>query len=84
VGISAIGVSGIVGRACERSGLPGYGAHRLRHSAATSMLQAGGSLGEVGQVLRHHSGPATTGIYAKVDRLALRSVAQPWPQGGVA
>ncbi len=84
VGISAIGVSGIVGRACERSGLPGCGAHRLRHSAATSMLQAGGSLGEVGQVLRHHSGPATTGIYAKVDRLALRSVAQPWPQGGAA
>jgi len=84
VGLSAIGVSTIVGRACERSGLPWSGAHRLRHSAATSMLQAGGSLREVGQVLRHHSGPATTGIYAKVDRLALRSVAQPWPQGGAA
>lgn len=84
VGLSAIGVSTIVGRACERSGLPWSGAHRLRHSAATSMLAAGGSLGEVGQVLRHHSGPATTGIYAKVDRVALRSVARPWPQGGAA
>lgn len=84
VGLSAIGVSTIVGRACERSGLPWSGAHRLRHSAATSMLAAGGSLGEVSQVLRHHSGPATTGIYAKVDWLALRSVARPWPQEGAA
>lgn len=84
VGLSAIGVSGIVGRACLRTGLPGCGAHRLRHAAATSMLAAGGSLDEVGQVLRHHSGPGATGIYAKVDGIALRSVAQPWPKGGVA
>lgn len=81
VGLGPVGVSGVVMRACERAGVPVCGAHRLRHSAATAMLRAGGSLSEVGQVLRHRSGPATTSIYAKVDRVSLRSVAQPWPGG---
>jgi site-specific recombinase XerD len=45
-------------------------AHRLRHTAATTMLQAGSPLAEVGQVLRHRSA-LTTAIYAKVDRVAL-------------
>lgn len=81
-GLGPIGVSGAVGRACVRAGLPVVGAHRLRHSAATAMLQAGSSLSEVGQVLRHNQ-LATTAIYAKVDRGALAGLAQPWP-GGVA
>lgn len=79
-GLSPVGVSGVVGSACMRAGLPVVGAHRLRHSAATAMLQAGGSLGEVGQVLRHNQ-LATTAIYAKVDRGALVSLAQRWPGG---
>jgi len=44
------------------------------------MLRAGGSLAEVGQVLRHRS-PAVTAIYTKVDRVALSAVVQPWPGG---
>jgi site-specific recombinase XerD len=64
VGLGPIGVSGVVMRACERAGVPVCGAHRLRHSAATAMLRSGASLSDVGQVLRHHSGPATTSIYA--------------------
>jgi len=80
-GLSAGAVSQIVRRACQRAGLPMVCAHRLRHTAATEMLRAGGSLTEVGQVLRHR-GRDVTSIYAKVDRLALAAVVQPWP--GVA
>ncbi|MBA3808432.1 MAG: tyrosine-type recombinase/integrase [Solirubrobacterales bacterium] len=77
-GISPGAVSQIVRRASQRAGLPIVGAHRLRHTAATEMLRAGGSLTEVGQVLRHRSRDVTS-IYAKVDRLALAAVVQPWP-----
>ena len=59
-------------------GLPLVSAHRLRHTAATEMLRAGGSLTEVGQVLRHR-GRDVTSIHAKVDRLALAAVVQLWP-----
>ena len=52
-GLSPGGVSAVVRQACRRTGLPVVGAHRLRHTAATEMLRAGGSLQEVGQVLRH-------------------------------
>ena len=70
--------------ACDRAGLPRVGAHRLRHTAATGMLQAGASLPEIGQVLRHRE-PKTTAIYAKVDHAALRALARPWPTpGGVS
>lgn len=71
-------VSGIVHRACVRAGLPVVHAHRLRHTAATELLRAGGSLPEVAQVLRHRQ-LATTNIYAKVDRRSLRELARPWP-----
>jgi len=77
-GLHASGISCIVRRACRRAGLPVFGAHRLRHTAATEMLNAGASLAEVGQVLRHHD-PQTTAIYAKVDRASLRGLAQRWP-----
>jgi site-specific recombinase XerD len=42
------------------------------------MLAEGGSLTEIGQVLRHRR-PMTTAIYAKVDTAALRALARPWP-----
>jgi integrase/recombinase XerD len=59
-GNSAGAVSQIVRRACRRAGLPLVGAHRLRHTAATEMLRAGGSLTEVGQVLRHRGRDVTS------------------------
>ena len=78
--LSAGAVSAIVRNACQRAGLPAMGAHRLRHTAATQMLQAGASLGEVGQILRHRS-MNTTSIYAKVDRRALVALVRTWPGG---
>jgi integrase/recombinase XerD len=77
-GLDASSIGCVVRRACRRAGLPPFGAHRLRHTAATQMLNAGASLAEVGQVLRHHD-PQTTAIYAKVDRASLRGLAQRWP-----
>jgi site-specific recombinase XerD len=46
------------------------------------MFRAGGSLAEIGQVLRHRR-TQTTAIYANVYEPALRALARPWP-GGVA
>lgn len=76
-------ISGIVRRALERAGIsdpPSRGAHLLRHSAATAMLRAGGSLDTIAAVLRHQSSDTTT-HYAKVDLSLLERVAQPWPGG---
>lgn len=77
-GLTPEGVSEVVRAASERAGLGSFGAHRLRHTAGTEMLRAGASLPEVAQVLRHRS-VATTAIYAKVNHLALRELAMPWP-----
>lgn len=46
-------------RACERAGLPLTGAHRLRHRAATLVVNNGGSLAEAAQLLGLPSRPAT-------------------------
>ncbi len=73
-------VTQVVARAAQRAGLGPIYAHRLRHTAATGMLRAGGSLPEIGQVLRHRHA-LTTAIYAKVDIDALRPLARPWPRG---
>lgn len=71
-------ITNVVYRACRRAGLDRVGGHRLRHALATEMLRQGGTLIEIAQVLRQ-SDLATTSGYAKVDRAALRTVAQPWP-----
>jgi len=71
-------ITNVVYRACKRAGLPRVGGHQLRHALATEMLRRGSSLIEIGQVLRQ-SDVATTSGYAKVDRAALRAVAQAWP-----
>lgn len=78
--LASTSVSYIVRRACTRAGVSAVGAHRLRHTAAAQMLRAGGTLAEIGQVLRHAL-PGTTAIYAKVDVVALSPLARPWPGG---
>ncbi len=81
-GVSSDTVSYAVASAGRRAGLT-VRAHCLRHTAASEMLRRGASLPEVAQVLRH-SRLKTTAIYAKVDRVALRELARPWPGGGEA
>jgi site-specific recombinase XerD len=80
-GLTAGGITQVVVSAARRARLGQIHAHRLRHTAATQMLRAGGSLEEIGQLLRHRTA-LTTAIYAKVDRDALRQIARPWPGAG--
>jgi len=63
--------------------MPYVGSHILRHSLATTLVQRGASLEEIGDMLRHRS-RASTLIYAKLDIEGLRSIAQPWPVAGGA
>ena len=76
--LGASSVSCIVGRAARRAALGTVHGHRLRHTAATETLNAGASLDEVAQLLRHQ-GVASTVIYAKVDRSRLTALVRPWP-----
>jgi len=75
-------ITHLVAKASQRAGLARVSPHRLRHTLATAMLRRGATLAQIAQVLRHRS-LTTTALYAKVDRAALRQLAQPWP-GGVA
>jgi integrase/recombinase XerD len=80
---SSAAVSDVVRFALARAGVqdpPSRGAHLLRHSAATAMLRAGGSLETIATVLRHRHSDTTT-YYAKVDIAMLQQIAQPWPAG---
>ncbi len=75
-------VGSVVKHALQRAKIdsPRKGAHQFRHTLASTMLQKGSSLSEIGELLRHRS-PNTTAIYAKIDLLSLRSLALPWPGG---
>lgn len=81
---TSVAIDDVVRRALVRTDLAPAckGAHLLRHSLATRLLDSGASLEEIGQLLRH-AHPQTTEIYAKVDWHALRALAQPWPGGDV-
>lgn len=73
-------VSALVARAGKRAGLGAVRAHRLRHSAARAVLDAGGGLAEVGELLGHRSGEVTQ-MYSSLDLDSLRPIARPWPGG---
>lgn len=72
------GLSCIVARTARRAGLGTVHAHRLRHTTASRILNAGASLEEVAHLLRHASVASTT-IYAKTDQTRLMRLARPWP-----
>jgi site-specific recombinase XerD len=62
-----------------RCGLPYTRIHIFRHSLAARVLDSGGTLKEVADILRHRS-LDTSQIYAKVDVRRLSAVAMPWPR----
>jgi site-specific recombinase XerD len=73
-------VKSAAARAIRRAGIdaPSFGAHVLRHSAATRMLREGASLQTVSRVLRHQSIDMTA-HYAKIDPTLLGRLTVPWP-----
>ena len=79
--LRSVSISSIVRLALIRAGVdaPSFGAHLLRHSAASRMLREGVSMDQIQSVLRHAS-LETTAIYAKVDTPTLGAIAQPWPE----
>ncbi len=72
----------IVRRHLQRAGIqhPGGGAHMLRHSLATRLVNEGVPIKSVADVLGHAS-IDTTAIYTKVDTTTLATVALPFPGG---
>jgi site-specific recombinase XerD len=75
-------VRNTVRQAYRRCGLPYTRVHLLRHTLASRLLETGGTLKEVADMLRHRA-LDTSMIYAKVDIGRLAAVAMPWP-GSVA
>lgn len=71
-------VRSVVYHACAQAGIERASPHRLRHTLASDLLEAGASLCDIAEILRHRH-LSTTAIYAKVDRKALACLARPWP-----
>ncbi len=72
------GIRAVVRDAFVRAGIPHGRSHALRHTLACRIVNQGGSIKEVADVLRHRS-LDTSLIYAKLDHGALVGVALAWP-----
>jgi integrase/recombinase XerC len=76
--ISVHAIRRVVRDAYRRVGITHGRTHALRHTLACQLVERGGSIKEVADVLRHRS-LNTTLVYAKIDQSALAGVALPWP-----
>ena len=74
-------ISSIVNRALERAGIksPIGGARLLRYTAASGILNNGGTLRQVGELLRQKS-MNTSSRYVRIDFHRLSMAALPWPR----
>jgi site-specific recombinase XerD len=73
----------MVKRNLVRAGIPLgrlSGAHMLRHTAASRLVNSGATFWEVADLLGHQN-LATTAIYAKLDLATLARVSMPWVGG---
>ena len=71
------GISDIVARLAARAGLGTVHAHRLRHTVATQVVTAGGSLAEARELLGHSHADVTIN-YARTDLDSQRALTLPW------
>lgn len=79
-GLSSRGICNIVVKYAIQAGLADRigGAHIIRHSVATALINQGASIKQIADLLGHRS-IDTAAIYAKVDLNSLARVALPWP-----
>lgn len=80
-GLCSTAISQVVLRALQRAGIqtPRPGAHVLRRTLASHLVQSGVSLKAVADLLGHRC-LDTTRLYASVDLAMLRKVSKPWPK----
>ncbi|SPE56393.1 Putative integrase (fragment) [Verrucomicrobia bacterium] len=74
-------ITQVIQGALRRCGIvvPRPGAHLLRHTLASHLVQQGASLKAVADVLGHRDLNSAS-VYAHVDLPHLRELAQPWPR----
>lgn len=77
--MAANSLTGIIARLSNKAGIEQLYAHRLRHTAATNLLAAGGTLVEARELLGQMNS-VTAMTYAKVDLTALRTLTVPFGQ----
>jgi site-specific recombinase XerD len=79
--LTSVGIGQVVLRLASQAGLRHrvQGAHVLRRSFASRLLNAGATLKQIADFLGHTS-IDTTSLYAKVDLATLSRVALPWPE----
>ena len=53
----------LMGRICQRAGIPHYTPHQIRHAYATTMLSRGASLAAVSRSMGHASPSITANVY---------------------
>lgn len=80
-GVTAMTIRGSIRNAARRCGLSSRltGPHKLRHTMAIRLVNAGVSLKEISDLMRHRELDTTT-IYAKADMNALSTVTSAWPE----
>lgn len=80
-GLGSTAISQVVRRALQRAGIqtPRPGAHLLRRTLASHLVQRGVNLKAVADLLGHRC-LDTTRLYATVDHAMLRQVSRPWPK----
>lgn len=80
IGVDAVRAA--ISRALRCAGIAQGRSHSLRHTLACRIVNSGGSIKDVADMLRHRS-LSTSVIYAKLDQHSLIEVALPWPGSAV-